>query len=168
MDAVNGDGTNWQQFEEGYFEVGSGPNEFRLEKQPLEEEPIAMGGLMTPVENPMFGGDTVTVKVTKAVNANQLLFEVDEKLGDRDKYQVLLAAQDWTEPFSAKNPLLLHIHPADTDVKVVNGVVKAHVPDEHWGRTDEEKKISELKERLKEGDLALPELNQILRSIIGG
>lgn len=168
MDAVNG-GEHWQQFDEGFFETGGmPPNAFFQKRESQEDEEVApTGGRLVPVESPLFDGDTVLVKVTRNVNPNQLVWEIDEKLGDRDRYQIAMEHAG-EGPISAKNPLLLHIHPADTDVKVVNAVIKAHVADEHWGRSDEEQEIVKLKERLKDGDLALPELNKILRSIIGG
>lgn len=138
-------------------------------------EPVApefeegfQGGLMKPVDNPLWGGDVASIKVTRDVNLPQLLWEIDEKLGDRTKYHVVLETSKDDQPVSAKNPLLVHVHPGDTDMRTVNSVVKAHVPDADWGKSEEQKEIEGLKARLLEGDLALPELNKILRSILGG
>jgi hypothetical protein len=123
---------------------------------------------MKPVENPLWGGDVTSLKVTRDVNLHQLLWEIDERLGDRAKYHVVMELAKEGEPVSTKNPLMVHVHPGDTDMRTVNSVVKAHVPDADWGKTDEQKEIESLKARLLEGDLALPELNKILRSILGG
>ena len=135
---------------------------------PPEFEEGFQGGLMKPVENPLWGGDVATLKVTRAVNTHQLLWEIDEKLGDRTKYHVVLEHEKPDEPVSVKNPLLVHVHPGDTDMRAVSAVVKAHVADPDWAKSEQEKEIEGLKARLLEGDLALPELNKILRSILGG
>lgn len=126
------------------------------------------GGLMTPVANPLFNGEVKTIEVTKDVNVHQLLHEVEERLGDRDKFQVVLNLEDDRAPVSESNKLQIHVHPTDVDMRTVRGVVESHVPDPAWGRTAEEIEIENLKARLLEGDLALPELNKIMRSILGG
>jgi hypothetical protein len=131
-----------------------------------DEEPEAPAALLRPVEEPIFGGEAKTLTVTKEVGIHQLVDEVDEKLGDRDRFHVVAHLEDDQNPISETNPLTLYVH-GDADMRIVRGVVESHVKDEHYGLTDEEKDINELKARLKAGeDLPAAELNRLLRSIL--
>jgi hypothetical protein len=125
------------------------------------------GGLMKPVANPLFDGDVASLVVTRDVHVHQLLSEIDAKLADPAKYQVIMKVRDHLGAVSEANPLTLHIHPASTDLALVQSVVDAHVPNHDHGKTEQQKEIDALKARLREGDLALPDLNKIFRSILG-
>ena len=129
------------------------------------EEP-AGGGIMTPPKQPLFDGDVKSVKVTGDVHPIQLLDEIEEHLGDRDRYQVMMELADNRAPVSAKNSLVIHVHPATTDMDAVLGVVNSHEPDADYGKTDKDKELESLKARLAEGDLALEDLNKIVRSLV--
>lgn len=134
---------------------------------PVEDD-TPLGGPMIPVANPIFDGDAKSMVVTKNVNMNQLVAEIDERLGDRAKYQVIAEIADHRALVSEANPLTLHVHPSEVDMRTVRGVVESHVPDVDHGKTKQEIEIDALKARLAEGDLSLPDLNKILRSIFGG
>lgn len=132
------------------------------------EEESALGGPMKAPQSPLFDGDVKSLKVTKDVNLLQLLDEIDDRLGDRQKYQVVLEVEDHKAPVSETNPLTIHVHPAEVDMRTVRGVVESHVFNADHGKSASDKELEELKSRLAQGDLALPELNKIVRSIIGG
>lgn len=129
------------------------------------EEP-ASGGIMTPPKQPLFDGDVKSVKVTGDVNMIQLLDEIEEHLGDRERYQVLMQIEDHQAPVSKENPLVIHVHPATTDMDAVLGVVNEHTPDADYGKSEKDKELESLKARLAEGDLALEDLNKIVRSLV--
>lgn len=129
------------------------------------EEP-GSGPLMVTPKQPFFDGDVKSVKVTGDVNAIQLLDEIEDHLGNRDQYQVLMEIADHKTPVSKDNPLVIHVHPASTDMDAVLGVVNAHEPDADYGKTDKDKELESLKARLAEGDLALEDLNKIVRSLV--
>lgn len=129
------------------------------------EEPSG-GGIMTPPKHPLFDGDVKSVKVTGEVNMVQLLDEIEEHLGDRERYQVLMEVENHRAPVSDENPLIVHVHPATTDMDAVLGVVNSHTADADYGKTEKDKELESLKARLAKGDLALEDLNKILRSIV--
>jgi hypothetical protein len=125
------------------------------------------GGIMTPPKHPAFDGDVKSVKVTGDVNTIQLLDEIEEHLGDRERYQVLMEMKDPRASVSDENPLVIHVHPATTDMEAVLGVVNSHTADADYGKTKKDKELESLKGRLAKGDLALEDLNKIVRSLIG-
>jgi hypothetical protein len=132
------------------------------------EELETPNGLLVPPKEgqAIFGGDAKTLKVTKDVNMDQLLHEVDARLGDPDRYHVVAYLEDFDEPVSEKNPLTLYVQ-GDADMRTVRGVVESHDKDEHFGLSDEERALNELKAKLKSGeDLPAAELNKLLRSIL--
>jgi hypothetical protein len=132
-----------------------------------EEEPIQEGGgLMKAPQQALFDGDTKSVTVTHEVNLLQLLNEVEDRLGDRSHFQVVMEMADHKAPVSEMNPLIIHVHPAEADMRTVRGAVDSHSPDPDYGRSDADKKLEELKGRLRDGDLSLKDLNTILRSVI--
>jgi hypothetical protein len=135
-----------------------------------EAEPVEQaGGLMKPPPEgaALFGGDFTSLTVTQEINILQLVAEIDEQLGDPERYQVVVEPTVFGLPVSESNPLTVHVHPASVDLKVVKTVVDAHTPIPDYGKTDQDKQLDSLKERLREGDLPLEDLNVILRSIIG-
>jgi hypothetical protein len=130
------------------------------------EELETPSGTLKEVAEPIFGGEAKSLKVTKDVNVHQLIDEIDERLGDRDKYHVVGHLEDDGNPVSEKNPLTLYIH-GGADMRTVRGVVESHDKDPNYGLSDEDKRINELKDKLKSGkDLPADELNELLRSIV--
>lgn len=133
-----------------------------------EGEPEPLGGAMRPPAQPFWDGNAKSLKVTKKVNPIQLLDEIEDRLGDPSRYQVVMQVDDPKTGVSTDNPLTVHVHPADTDMHAVREVVKAHTPDPDYGKSKADLEREGLVQRLRDGnDLALPELNKILRSIIG-
>lgn len=129
-----------------------------------EQEPV----LLTPPKagEELFEGKGKSYEVTKDVNPRQLIEEVYERLGDRNKFEVVAHLEDDDNPVSESNPLTLHML-GDVDLRTVRGVVETHEKDDAYGMTDEERKIQELKDRLRGGeDLPAADLNQLLRSIL--
>jgi hypothetical protein len=133
-----------------------------------ETEEELNGGLMRPplAGTELFGGDHKSLEVTREVGLIQLLDEIEERLGDRDKFHVAMETKDHQAPVSDTNPMTIHIHPSEVDMRTVRGVVESHVVDPDYGKTDEDKKLESLKARLAKGDLSLKDLNVILRSVI--
>jgi hypothetical protein len=130
------------------------------------EELETPSGVLKEVAEPIFGGEAKSMAVTKDVNVQQLVREIDDRLGDPGRYQVVGHLEDDDNPVSEKNPLTLYVH-GDADMRTVRGVVESHEKDPGYGLTDEEKNLNELKERLRSGeDLPASELNQLLRSIL--
>lgn len=133
-----------------------------------EELETPSGGLLDAPEpgTEVFGGEGQKLTVTKDVNAHQLMEEVYDRLGDRDKYQVAAVLEDDYAPVSEENPLVLYVL-GDADMKAVEDAVEQHEKDEHWGLSEEEQKINDLKARLKDGeDLPTADLNTLLRAIV--
>lgn len=125
--------------------------------------------LLTPPKKgeELFGGEGKFLTVTKDVHPLQLMDEVYARLGDRTKYEVVCVLEDDDNPVSEENPLVLHVMGNSVDLRTVRGVVESHEKDEHYGRTEEEKHLEELKERLRSGeDLPASELNALLRSML--
>jgi hypothetical protein len=136
------------------------------EKNEAPEELETPSGVLKAVETPIFGGEAKSLKVTKDVNVRQLIDEIDERLGDRKRYQVVGHLEDDDREVSEKNPLTLYVH-GDADMRTVRGVVESHDKDPDYGLTDEEKDLNELRAKLKSGeDLPAGELNRLLRSIL--
>lgn len=131
------------------------------------EEP-ADGGLMrdVPTSKAIFEGNAKAMTVTKAVNTVQLAHEIDDRLGDPERYHVAMVLDRHDVPVSEKNPLTIYVHPADVDMRTVRGAVESHVADADYGRSEQDIEIGKLKERLAGGDLSLEELNRIVRSIV--
>jgi hypothetical protein len=125
------------------------------------------GPMRPPAEGKMlFSGDHKSLEVTREVGLIQLSDEIEERLGDPEKFHVVMEIQDEKSPVSEKNPLIIHVHPAEVDMRTVRGAVDSHEMDPDYGKTDEDKNLEALKERLGKGDLSLKELNVILRSVI--
>lgn len=129
----------------------------------------AEGGEMTPhpAGNAPFEGEGKSLLITKPVNVAQLLEEVYDRLGDHQKYNVVLSSELDTEDFSEAHPGTLHVHPADADMRKVRGVVESHVPDPDWGLDEEAKEIRDLKGKLADGDLDQQQMNALLRRLVG-
>lgn len=125
------------------------------------------GLLKPPAEGKeLFEGEVKTLTVTTDVNVAQLMDEVDDRLGDPERYQVVARLEDDESPVSKKNPLILYVH-GDADMRTVRGVVESHEKDEHYGLSDEEREINSLREKLRSGkDLPAAELNKLLRAIL--
>lgn len=127
-------------------------------------------GLLNPPKDhaeALFGGEAKSLVVTKDVQVHQLMAEIDERLGDRKKYHVVGHLEDDDRPVSEKNPLTLYVH-GGADLRTVRGAVESHERDDHYGLSDEERRINELKDRLRSGDdLPGAELNELLRAMIG-
>lgn len=124
--------------------------------------------LLTPPKagEELFEGQGKSYAVTKDVHPLQLIDEVYSRLGDRDKYQVVVHLEDDDNPVSEDNPLTLHLL-GDIDLRTVRGVVESHVKDPDYGLDDEEKELNALAARLSSGeDLPAAELNQLLRGMI--
>lgn len=120
-------------------------------------EPLASGSAP-------FEGEGVSLEVTEDVNPTQLVEEVYTRLGNRDRFQVVVHYQHYGEPISEANPLTLYVHP-QASTGVLAEVVGAHVKDPDWGLDDQDKRIRDLKERLTSQDLSNQELNELLRTI---
>jgi hypothetical protein len=130
------------------------------------EELETPSGVLKEVQEPVFGGEAKSLVVTKDVNVHQLVDEIDKRLGNQERYQVVGHLEDDDEPVSESNPLTLYVH-GDADMRTVRGVVESHDKDPDYGLTDEEKNLNELKDKLRSGkDLPAAELNQILRSLL--
>lgn len=127
------------------------------------------GGALVPhaAGNAPFEGQGKTLAVTKPVNVAQLLEEVYDRLGDHQKYNVVLVSEHDTGDFSEAQPGTLHVHPADADMRKVRGVVESHVPDPDWGLDEEAREIRDLKAKLVEGDLDQQQMNALLRRLVG-
>ena len=139
------------------FEQDGPEEEFEIE---------VVGGLLTPPEpgKEMFDGDVKTLRVTKDVYPVQLVDEIDDRLGDADRFQVAVHLDDDEAPVSEKNPLTLYIH-GDPDMRTVRGAVESHVPNPHHGMTAGEIRVAELKDKLRSGkDLPASELSELLRA----
>jgi hypothetical protein len=92
--------------------------------------------------------------------------EIDTRLGNPDKFHVVGHLEHDNEPVSEKNPLILYVY-GGADMRTVRGVVESHEKNPNYGLTDEERRLNELKEKLKSGkDLPAAELNQLLRSML--
>lgn len=136
--------------------------------EPLVEMETPNGGMLLPPKpgQEVFEGKAKTLKVTKDVNVPQLMHEVDERLGDPDRYQVVGHWEDDLVPVSEANPLTLFVD-GEADMRTVRGVVESHVKDEHWGLSDQEREINELKAKLKSGkDLPAADLNKLMRAML--
>lgn len=135
--------------------------------EPEIEEETPSGVLVPPKPGQeLFDGKAKTLRVTKDVNVAQLLNEVDARLNDVERFQVVAHLEDDDNPVSEENPLTLHIA-GDPDMRTVRGVVDSHEKDDSYGLTEEEKDISDLREKLRSGkDLPAAELNRLLRSIL--
>lgn len=59
--------------------------------------------------------------------------------------------------------MTLHFSELIEDLSGIQSVVDAHVPDESYGLTPEEKEYEELKTKLGNGDLPVKELNKLLK-----
>lgn len=131
-----------------------------------EEELETPPGTLKPVDNPIFGGDAKSLVVESDVNVHQLIDEIDERLGNRDKFQVVGHLEDDENPVSPQNPLTLYVH-GGADMRTVRGAVESHDKDPNYGLTAADKRLNELREKLQSGqDLPAAELNEILRSIL--
>jgi len=127
------------------------------------------GGVLVPhpAGNAPFEGEGKTLAVTKPVNAAQLLEEVYDRLGDHQKYNVVLASERDPGELSEEHPGTLHVHPADADMRKVRGVVESHVPDPDWGLDEDAREIRDLKAKLAQGDLDQQQMNVLLRRLVG-
>jgi len=125
-----------------------------------DDEQDNVGRLTPPAGGHVpFDGKAKSLKVSKEINAYQLIQEVYERLGDRSAYEVVLADGDDGTP-------LLYVL-GDVDMRTVRGVVESHTPDDGYGLSDEEREIHRLKERLRGGeDLAGSELNKLMRAML--
>ncbi len=137
-------------------------------KKKADEAPEEPVGLLTPPKTgtELFEGEGKSYEVTKDVNPAQLIEEVYERLGKRDKYQVVATLEDDDSPVSEENPLVLHLF-GDVDLRTVRGVVESHEKDDSFGVSKEEAALNELADRLRSGeDLSSGELNTLLRSML--
>jgi len=141
----------------------------KTNKDDAPEELEPPYGLLKPPKDlgaALFDGEAKSIKVTKDVNLHQLVTEVDERLGDPQRYNVVAHVEDLAQPVSEENPLTLYVH-GDADMRTVRGVVESHVKDEHFGLSEEERRINELKSKLRSGkDLPAAELNELLRAML--
>lgn len=126
------------------------------------------GGALVPHKSggSPFDGEGKSLVVTKPVNAAQLIEEVYDRLGDRQRFQVVLQDSGDGQPYSESNPATLHVFPADVDMRTVRGAVESHVLDAHFGMTDEERGLNDLCARLTTEDLSNEELNRVLRGLL--
>jgi hypothetical protein len=132
-----------------------------------DEEPLV---LLTPPKagEELFEGKGQALKVTKDVHPLQLIDEVYDRLGSRDKYQVVTHLEDDETPVSEGNPLTLHLL-GDIDLKAVEAVVETHVKDAEYGLAEGEKELKVLAARLTAGeDLPVADLNKLLRGVLQG
>lgn len=137
-------------------------------KEPEVELETPNGGPLDPPKpgNELFEGQAKSMKITRDVNPHQLMTEIDDRLSDRERFQVVAHLEDDDSPVSEENPLTLYIH-GDADMRTVRGVVESHEKDDNYGLTDEEREINALKAKLKDGkDLPPAELNKLLRAML--
>lgn len=127
----------------------------------------AGGRLTLPAQGKeLFDGEAKSLSVTKDVNVMQLIDEVDDRLGDPQRYQVVGQIEDETAEVSKANPLTLFVH-GDADMRTVRGAVESHEKDENYGLSADDRKINELKKKLRSGkDLPAEELNILLRAML--
>lgn len=139
----------------------------KKQDQAPEDEVSTSGQLRPPKDgDEIFLGEAKSLTVTKDVNIGQLLTEVDERLNDSARYHVVAHIERDEDEVSEENPLTLYVH-GDADMRTVRGVVESHVRDDSYGIPDEERKINELKEKLKAGeDLPPADLNKLLRAML--
>lgn len=105
-----------------------------------------------------FDGRAKSMRVSKEVNDRQLIDEVYGRLGDRDRYEVVLAGDDGDR--------VLYVL-GEADMRTVRGAVDSHVPDPHYGLSEEERRLAGLRRRLHDGeDLSSPDLNALLRTLL--
>lgn len=138
-------------------------------EQAPEELETANGGLLDPPQegSEFFEGEGKSYTVTKDVNPVQLLHEVEEKLGDRDRFQVIVQGAKPGRKVSEENPLTIHVHGEGADMRKVRGVVESHTPDPHFGVSQEDQEVDALRKKLQGGkDLTVAELNKVVRSLI--
>ena len=92
------------------------------QKKDSQEEPEEAYGRLTPPKAgaELFGGEGKVYEVTKDVNPYQLIEEIYERLGNRDKYQVVATLEDDDAGVSESNPLVLHLF-GDVDLRTVRG-----------------------------------------------
>ncbi len=138
--------------------------------QDAEEVPeeASDGGLLTPppTGQEIFEGNAKTLKVTKDVNVGQLMDEIDARLGDSERFQVVGHWEDDNSPVSADNPLTLYVD-GGADMRTVRGVMESHVKDDAYGMSESEREIKALKEKLRSGkDLPTADLNKLLRAML--
>lgn len=135
-------------------------------KDEAPEELETPSGLLDEHPEPIFGGEAKSLKVTNDVNVHQLIDEIDTRLGDRERFHVVGHLEDDDNPVSEQNPLTLYVH-GGADMRTVRGVVESHDKDPNYGLSDEDRRINELKGKLRSGkDLPAAELNELLRSIV--
>lgn len=141
--------------------------EMRSRDEDVEME-TPNGGMLAPPApgDEVFEGQAKSLKVIKDVNVGQLMDEIDERLGDPEKYHVVGHWENDNIPVSADNPLTLFVA-GGADMRTVRGAVESHVKDDHYGLSEEEREINDLKAKLKSGkDLPTADLNKLLRSIL--
>jgi hypothetical protein len=128
-----------------------------IDKDAVEED--VEGMLVPPQDGHIpFDGHAQVLEVTGDVHQRQLIEEVYAHLGDRNAYQVVLTGDD-----SGRALYIL----GDTDMDAVQDVVTAHTPDPYYGMSDTDRKVSELRERLGNGeDLSPADLNTLLRAML--
>lgn len=138
----------------------------KKDRDEAPEEPEAFQSLLKPVDEPIFGGEAKTLVVDRDVNLHQLVEEVYERLGNREKYQVVAHLEDDEIPVSPENPLTLYVH-GGADMRTVRGAVESHDKDPNYGLTDADRRLQGLREKLQSGqDLPAAELNEVLRSLL--
>lgn len=124
------------------------------------QDPEESAGVLTPPKNGHvpFDGNAKSMKVTKDAHDGQLIEEVYTRLGDRDAYQVVITGD---------GPERVLYVLGDADMRTVRGVVESHTPDPHYGLTEQDRKVRELRERLRSGeDLPPEDLNVLLRALL--
>lgn len=117
-------------------------------------------GKLTPPRNGHvpFDGNAKSMQITKDINAHQLIEEVYGRLGDRSAFEVVLTGDP--------GEYTLYVL-GDVDMRTVRGVLESHTPDAHYGLTEQDRRIGELRERLHGGeDLGSEDLNVLLRSML--
>lgn len=125
-----------------------------------DAEPEQAFGMLTPPAEGFvpFDGKAKSMKLSGEVAHGQLVAEVYDRLGGRDDHEVTVTGEGDEQTLWVLG---------DVDMRSIRGVVDSHTPDPHFGLTEEQQAVKQLKERLASGeDLPASDLNRLLRAML--
>jgi hypothetical protein len=107
-----------------------------------------------------FDGASKTFEVDKEINLAQLQHEIEEASGATLQFSL--------HRIPGEVAGTLYIAPGkDIDGRKVNGKIKSHKPDPHFGLTDEQRMRAKVAEKVRAGKVLTPEeLTVILQSLV--